>query len=110
MRAGLAAIHTALITFATHEWIGIFIDSLSSIQANRHHHTSPGTSGAKHYDHRKILLASITDLLKTRRSADLCTILHKIRAHTNIRGNALADAAAKLVVTHFDTLPPSQTM
>ena len=35
--------------------------------------------------------------------------LHKIRAHTNIWGSDLADAAAKLAVTHYDTLPPTQT-
>ncbi len=40
----------------------------------------------------------------------LHTTLHKLRGHTNIRGNNLADAAAKLAVTHFDTLPPPQTM
>ncbi len=39
----------------------------------------------------------------------LRTTLHKLRGHTNIRGNDLADAAAKLAVMHFDTLPPSQT-
>ncbi len=40
----------------------------------------------------------------------LHTILHKMRGHTNIRGSGLANAAAKLAVTHFDTLPPPQTM
>ena len=49
MRADLIAIHTALTTFSTHEWIGIFIDSLSSLQAIRHHHTNPG------YHERKAL-------------------------------------------------------
>ncbi len=29
MRADLVAIHTALTTFDTHDWIGIFTDSLS---------------------------------------------------------------------------------
>jgi len=31
MRAELAAIHTALTTFVTHDWIGIFTESLSSL-------------------------------------------------------------------------------
>jgi len=57
-----------------------------------------------------MLLGSITDLLETSRSSGLCTTLHKIRAHINIRGNDLADAAAKLAVTHFDTLPPPHTL
>ena len=31
MRAELVDIHTALTTFITHDWIGIFTDSLSSL-------------------------------------------------------------------------------
>jgi len=108
MRAELVGIHTALSTFSTHNWIGIFTDSLSSLQAIMHHHTIPGTTSAKHYHHHKLLLESITELLETRQRAGLTTTLHKIRAHTNIRGNDLANAAAKLAVTHYDTLPPSQ--
>ena len=108
MRADLVAIHTALSTFSTHNWIGIFTYSLSSLQAIRHHHTNPGTTRAKHYHHHNLLLESITDLLATRQRSGLGTTLHKIRAHTNIRGNDLVDAAAKLAVTHDDTLPPSQ--
>jgi len=56
-----------------------------------------------------LLLDSIPDLLETRSGSGLSTTLHKIRAHTNIRDNDLADAAAKLAVTHYDTLPPTQT-
>ncbi len=39
-------------------------------------------------------------------------MLYKIKAHTHthIRGNDLADAAAKLAVTDYDTLPSGQTM
>ena len=110
MRAELVAIHTALTTIATHEWIGIFTDSMSSLQAIRHHHTNHGTNSAKHHHRHKLLLGSITDLLEIRRSTGLRIALHKIRAHTNIQGNDLADAAAKLVVTHFDILPPSQAL
>ena len=33
MRAELVAIHTALTTFENHEWIGIFTDSLTDLQA-----------------------------------------------------------------------------
>jgi hypothetical protein len=52
------------------------------------------------------MLGSITNLLETRRSSGLSTTLHKVRAHTNIRGNDLADAAANLAVTHYETLLP----
>ena len=110
MRAELVAIHTALTTFDTHEWISIYMDSLSSLQAIRHRSTNPSTIGVNHCYHHRLLLGSITDLLETRRSAGLRTTLHKIRAHTNIRGNDLADAAAKLAVTRFDTLLPPQTL
>ena len=109
MRAELFAIHTTLTTFTTHDWIGIFTNSLSNLQVIRHHHAIPGTTSAKHYHHHNLMPGSITDLLETRRLAGLSTTLHKIRAHTNIRGNDLADAAAKLVVTHCETLPPPQT-
>ena len=94
MRAELVAIHTSLSTFSTHDWIGIFTYSLSSLQVIRHHHTNPRTTGATHYHHHMLLLDSITDLLKTRQRSGLSTTLHKIRAHTNIRDHDLADAAA----------------
>ena len=57
-----------------------------------------------------MFLGSITDLLETRRSAGLRTALRKIRARTNIWGKELADAAAKLDITHFDILPPPHTL
>ncbi len=56
-----------------------------------------------------LLLQSISHLLGNRREKGYSTTLQKIRAHTNIRGNDLADAAAKLAVTQFDTLPLDQT-
>ena len=83
IKAELVAIHTTLSTFSTHKWIGIFTDSLSSLQAIRHHQTNPGTTSAKHYHHHRLLLDSITDLLETRHRSGLSTTLHKIRAHTN---------------------------
>jgi hypothetical protein len=46
--------------------------------------------------------------MEARQRAGLRTTLHKIRPHANIRGNDLADAAAKLAVTQYDTLPTSQ--
>ena len=56
-----------------------------------------------------LVLDNITNLLETRQRSGLSTTLHTIRAHTNIRGNDLTDVAAKLAVTHFDTLPPPPT-
>jgi ribonuclease HI len=110
MRAELVAIHTALNTFVAHEWIGIFTDSLSSLQAIQHQHTHPGIRSAKDYHHHRILLESISNILETRRLAGHHTTLNKIRAHTHIRGNDLADAAAKMAVRSFDTLPTHATI
>jgi hypothetical protein len=110
MRAELVAMHTALTTFAEHEWICIFTDSLSSLQAIHHQHTRPGIRSAMDYHHHMLLLESITDLLEARRLVGHRTTLHKIRAHANIRSNDLADAAAKLAVRSLDTLPPKQTL
>ncbi len=90
MRAEIVAIHTALTTFSTHGWVGIFTDSLSSLQAIRQPHTNHGITSAKHYHHHKLMLDSITDLLETRIRSGLSTTFHKIRAHTNIRVNDLA--------------------
>ena len=105
MRADLVVIHTALATFAKHDWLGIFTDSMSNL-----HNANPDIRSSLHYHHHMLLLESITDLLETRRRlSGFHTTLHKLRAHTNIRGNDLADAAAKLVVRNFDTLPPAQS-
>ena len=107
-RAELVAMYTALTTFASHDWIGIFTDSLSSLQAIRHHSTNPSTRRYRRYHHHMLLLGSMTYLLETRRLLGFRTTLHEIMANTNIRGNDLADAAAKQAVTEFDTLPPAQ--
>jgi hypothetical protein len=95
MRAELEAIYTALNKFATHEWVGIFAGSLSSIQAIRRRYTNPGTHVAQSYLHYMLILIGTMDLLEERRRQGFRTSLHKIRAHTNIPSNVLADAAAK---------------
>jgi ribonuclease HI len=110
MRAELVAIYTALDKVAIHEWVGIFTDSLSSLQAIRHRYTNPGDHGSQHYHHHMLLLIGITDLLEERRRRGFSTTLQKIRAHTNIRGNDLADATAKMAVTQYESLPESQKL
>ena len=108
MRAELVAIHTALTTFAEHDWLGIFTNSLSNLQAIRRHNTNPGIRTNLHYHNHILLLEIITNLLDTRRLAGFHMTLHKLRAHMNIRGNELADAAATLAVCNFNSLPPAQ--
>ena len=109
MRAELVAIHTALTKFEDHPWIGVFTDSLSSLRAIRLNYYRPGLTTAPHYHHHMLLLRSNSQLLENRREKGFSTTLRKIRAHTNIRGNDLADATTKLAVTDYDTLPPDQT-
>ena len=110
MRADLVAIHTVLNTFAAREWIGIFTDSLSSLQAIRHTYTNPGSGGPCHYHHHNLRLGGITDFLEDGRRMDVNITLHKIRAHTIIKSNDLADADAELAVTSYNSLPPNQTL
>ena len=105
MRTELVAIHTALSKFECHSWLGIFSDSLSCLHAIRLHYYKPGLLVAPHYNHRMLLLKSISHLLESRREKCYSTSLRKIRAHAHIRGSYLADAAAKLAVTDHDTLP-----
>ncbi len=83
VRAELVAIHTALTIFATHKWIGIFTDSILSLQAIRHTYINPVIGGPRHYHRHSLLLGGITDLLLDKRRKGLSTTLHKIRAHKN---------------------------
>jgi ribonuclease HI len=110
MRAELVVIHAALSRFEDHPWIGVFTDSLSSLQAIRLQYYRPVLTTSLHYHHHMLLLQSISNLLEDRREKGFSTTLRKIRAHTHIRGNDLADATAKLAVTDFDTLPLDQTL
>jgi hypothetical protein len=110
MCAELVAIHTVLTTFAAHELIGVFTDSLSSLEAIEHQNTNPGICGSHHSHHHMLLLESITELLDTMESMGYRTTLHTIRGHTIIRENDLADAAAKMAIGSFETLPPDQTI
>jgi hypothetical protein len=84
MRAELVAKYTALYKFTTHEWVGIFTDSLSSLQVIRRLYTNPGARRPQHYHHQVLLLSGITDLLEERRVHGFSTSFHKIRSHTNI--------------------------
>ncbi len=110
MRAELVAIYSALDKFATHEWLGIFTDSLSSLQPIRQRYTNLRTHGPRHNHHHMLLLSGITNLLEERRRQGFGTTLHKIWGHTNIRGTDLADAAAELAVAQYDSLPESQKL
>jgi hypothetical protein len=109
MRTELVAIHTALTKFEDHLWLSVFTYSFSTLQALCLHYYRPGLTIAPHYHPHMLLLQSISHLLESRREKSYSTSLRKVRAHTHIRGNDLADAAAKIAVTDYDTLPSEQT-
>ena len=56
MRAELVAIHNALTRFKDHSCLGVFTNSLSSLQAIRLHYYKPGLTIAPHYHHHMLLL------------------------------------------------------
>ena len=101
MRAELAAIYVALDKYKHDPWIGIFTDSQTSLQAIQNELQRPSHTK---YHHHKPLIKAIVDILLYRAGLGLPTVLHKTRGHTNIRGNDLADAAAKRVVTAWDDI------
>ena len=109
-REELVAIYTALDKFATYEWMGIFTDFLSNLHAIRHSDTHQGPISPENYHLHQLLLIGITDLLEERRRRGFRTTLHNIRAHTNIRGNDLANPATKMTVTQYESLPKSQKL
>ena len=53
---------------ATHECVGIYTDSLSSLQAIRHRYTNSGAHDIQHDNHHMLLLSGITDLVDEIRS------------------------------------------
>ena len=72
--------------------------------------TNPRTRGPRNYHHQMLLLSGIMELLEERRRRGFRTTLYEIRAHTNIRGNDLADATTKMAITQYDSLPESQKL
>jgi hypothetical protein len=107
MRAELVAIHVALDKYKNDKWIGSFTDSQASLHANQSQLQRPSHTT---YHHHKPHITAIVNTLHYRASLGLPTKLNKIRGHTNIRGNDLADAAAKLVVTSFEDIPEHQKL
>jgi ribonuclease HI len=107
MRAELVAIQVALNTYKDDPWIGIFTDSQTSLHAIQNELHRPSHTI---YHHHKPLITAIVKSLQYRIRLGLATILHKIRGHTQINGNDLADAAAKRVVTAFEDIPEHQKL
>ena len=103
MRAELVAIYVALDRLKHLEDFRLFTDSLSSLQAlrKRLYHLDLGS-----YHHHQVLIDNIVNLILEREDAGVSTTLKKVRAHTNVMGNELADAAAKRAVRQFDVLAP----
>jgi len=55
MRVEQVAIHTALDEFATHEWVGIFTYSLSSLQAIQRRYSQHVPTRSRDYHHHMLL-------------------------------------------------------
>ncbi len=106
MRAELAVIHVALDIYKHDPWLGIFTDSKTSLHAIHHELQRPSHTTY----HHKPLIATIVDSLIYRAELGLTTILHKIRGHADIKGNDLADAAAKSVVSAWDDILEHQKL
>ena len=102
MRAELVAIHVALDRLGHLQDFRLFTDSLSSLQAiqKRLYNTDPQA-----YHHHQVLIDDIVRLIMVREHKGLSTTLKKVRAHTNVMGNELADETAKRAVRQFDDLP-----
>ena len=64
----------------------------------------------KHYHHHLLISSKNTYLLEERRRQGFIITLHKIRADTNLIGNDLANAAAKMKDTQYDSPPESQKL
>jgi hypothetical protein len=92
MKAELVAIQVALNTYKDDPWVGIFIDSQTSLHAIQNELHRPSHTA---YHHHKPLITAIVTSLQYMIKLGLPKILHKIRRHTNITGNDLAYAAAK---------------
>ena len=107
VRAELVAIQVALSIYKDDPWIGIFTDSQTSLHAIQNELQRPSNTT---YHHHKPPIAAVVNLLQYRISLGLPTILHKIRGHTKINGNDLADAAANRVVTSFEDIPKHQKL
>jgi hypothetical protein len=107
MRAELVAIHVALDKYKNDNWIGIFTDFQASLHAIQNQLQRPSHTT---YHHHRPLIAAIVNTLNYRASLGLPTTLNKIRGHTNIRGNDLANAATKLMVTSFENIPEHQKL
>jgi hypothetical protein len=107
MRAELAAIYVALDKYKHDLWLGIFTDSQTSLHAIQNELQRPSHTN---YHHHKPLISAIVDILLYRAKLGLPTALHKIRGHTNIRGNDRADVAAKRVVAAWDDIPEYQKL
>ena len=94
MRAELVAIHVALDKYKNDKWVGIFTDSQASLPAIQNQLQRP--SHTTHHHHKPLI--------------GLPRKLNKIRGHTKIRGNYLADTAAKLVINSFEDIPDHQKL
>ena len=99
LRAELAAIHQALIEFRDIRTFKCLIDSLTSLQQLQTVLTRP--EEVSYYPHH-VLLHAIVEEIVARDTKGFVTHIMKVRAHVGVRGNELADAAAKSAIANKD--------
>jgi hypothetical protein len=102
MRAGLSVIHVALTIFINSSWLRILSDSLTSLQAIQHEIYHPNNSD---YRHRGPLIKTMLASFLKRGNCGLPTIILKVRVHTKVIGNELADSAGQRAVQSFPSFP-----
>ena len=91
-RAELSAIHMALRTFPVNQQLQIYTDSLCSMQLIRKVLYNP--RACKLHVHGHILM-DIRDAIVTRAHEGETIYFDKVKSHTGIQGNEIADQAAK---------------
>ena len=99
LRAELAAIHQALIEFRDIPTFKCLTDSLTSLQQLQTVLTRP--QEVCYYPHH-VLLHAIVEEIVARDTKGFVTHIRKVTAHVGVRGNELADAAAKSVIANKD--------
>ena len=101
MRVELSTILVALTTFKSFSLLGILIDFLTNLHATQYELHHPEHS---EYSHHIPLIQVVVATMIDREERLIPIFMRKFTAHTKVRGNELAQIAAKLAVTSLPKL------